>query len=912
MRRCSVLIILTALFLPASRLGAQSPPDQVPSSVLEQAAAEFRQGNLTEAEHVLRAPLKQTPHDPAALGLLGVILDAQKRYDEAERAYRQALVLAPGSPALMNNLGNHYLAQGKTDEARTAFLKVVSAEPRHPNANLQLAQLSVADKQGPSALKYLDHLSPEDQASAPVAILRARGLRLAGRDKAGEDLLAQVEGKAGNDPGVAFSIGMTYVDWRRYAEAEHALTRALDAEPANFDILYNLGLAAQHAGHLAHALEVYQVALQQRPNDADCLFNLASIYTQTGHPDQAIIPLIEARKAAPERPEILFALAQTSQDLGFYGDAATAIDQYLKLKPHDDIARRERGFCLIRSAKLDQGLEDLRWYVQKHAQDPRGLYELAIGETVRESDKSLQHLDRALTIDPKFNAARYARGVLCYRQGRIAESVDDLKIALQAEPKNYAALDALGEDYLRLNRPEEAAKVLEKAAKLAPKEAKILMHYGRALQRLNRREEAEQVLTAFKNLGPEETRRRPYGGLFDFLSLPPEEQFSQYLRNLERTVNTRPEDPGLKVRLGRALLSQGKTQEAMEAFRAAHRLTSDPGLLAACGDVLVGYEQYGVAREFLEPALAKNPSLIGLRLNLAIAVFHSASPVDALKVLDETPTDQRNGDYFLLRAQILDALGRLEEATEDLNRGFRAAPTRSDLYFQAALFLIKHEQYGKAVAVLQQASRVVPDASEILLTEAIAYELLQRPEEAQKILSEIESRWPEWGEPYIVNGIMLETRLKSAQAKPLLETAISLGEHDSKAYYYLALATTHADPDDVDRARQAIDQALKLNPNDPYVRALAGRIAYARRDYNASVEQLTAALHLWPDMIEAHQALSATYRAMGDREKAASELKEVLRINQATRGADQSPPSPVRNLLFSVRPPVNAPVVGNP
>src|SRR5439155_1247170 len=470
----------------------------------------------------------------------------------------------------MNNLGNHYLAQGKTEQARAAFLKVVSAEPRHPNANLQLAQLSVTAKQGPSALAYLDHLSPEDQASATVAILRAQALRLASRDEASEHLLADIEGKAGNDPRVAFSVGMTYVDWQRYAEAEHALTRALDAEPTNFDILYNLGLAAQHAGHLAHALEVYQVALQQRPNDADCLFNLASIYTQTGHPDQAIIPLIEARKAAPERPEILFALAQTSQDLGFYGDAATAIDQYLKLNPHDDIARRERGFCLIRSAKLDQGLEDLRRYVQKHAQDPRGLYELAIGETVRESDKSLQHLDRALTIDPKFNAARYARGVLCYRQGRIAESVDDLKTVLKAEPEDYNALDALGEDYLRLNRPEEAAKVLEKAAKLAPKEAKILMHYGRALQRLNRREEAEQVLTAFKNLGPEETRRRPYGGLFDFLSLPPEEQFSQYLRNLERTVDTRPEDPGLKVRLGRALLSQGKTQEALEAFRAAH------------------------------------------------------------------------------------------------------------------------------------------------------------------------------------------------------------------------------------------------------------------------------------------------------------------------------------------------------
>src|SRR2546422_4703958 len=119
MRHCFIVIILAVVFLPASCLGAQSPPDQVPRSVLEQAAAEFRQGNLTEAERILRAPLKQTPRDPAALGLLGVILDAQKRYDEAERAYRQALALAPGSPALMNNLGNHYLAQGKTDEART-------------------------------------------------------------------------------------------------------------------------------------------------------------------------------------------------------------------------------------------------------------------------------------------------------------------------------------------------------------------------------------------------------------------------------------------------------------------------------------------------------------------------------------------------------------------------------------------------------------------------------------------------------------------------------------------------------------------------------------------------------------------------------------------------------------------------
>jgi len=373
-----------------------------------------------------------------------------------------------------------------------------------------------------------------------------------------------------------------------------------------------------------------------------------------------------------------------------------------------------------------------------------------------------------------------------------------------------------------------------------------------------------------------------------------------------------PGDPVLKARLGKALLAQRKAEEGLATLREVRTLTADPRILNDCAQILMEYQEFRLAREFLEPVVAADPSASEARLDLAIATFHAGGAEAGLAELDKTPPEQRKGDYFLLRAQILDAMGKLEEATEDLNRGFRAAPTRSDLYFQAALFLIKHEQYRKAIALVEQANRIVPGAPDLLLTEAIAYELLQQPEDAQKILAEIQSRWPEWGEPYLINGIILETRLKSAQARPLLETAISLGEGNSRAYYYLALATTHANPDDVEAAQKAIDQALKLDPNDPYVCTLAGKIAYTRKDYAAAVKQLTAALHLWPEMIEAHQALSATYRAMGERVKAAAELEEVVRIKQQTRSAEQAPPSPVRDLLFSVRPPADAREAGRP
>ena len=900
------IILPFALFLFVSPCPAQAPSDQVPSSVLHQIAGDFQQGNVPEAERGVRAALEKAPHDPAALSLLGVILDAKQRYGEAEAAYQKALAVAPGSPGILNNLGNHYMAQGKLDLARAAFLKVVAADPRYPNANLQLAQLSVSARQGAAALKYLDRLPPESQASPPITILRARALKLSGQERAAENLLDQVASKAGSDPSVAFSVGMAFAEWQRYAEAESAFTRALNADPTNFDILYNLGLAAQHAGHTARALEVYRVALQQRPNDPDCLYNVGTVDMQTGHSDEAVMPLMQASKAAPERADILLALSQASQEIGFYGDAAIAIDQYLKLKPHDDLARRERGFCLIRSTSLDQGLEDLRWYTRKHPKDARGLYELAIGETVRTPDVALQHLDQALAIDPQFGPSRFARAVLYYERGRTEDSIADVKLVLAKDPDNFRALDVLGQDYTRLDRYPEAVEVLGRAAKLAPKDPKILTHYAHVLQRSGQKEEAAKVLADFKAFAPEEGHR-PNKGLFDYLNLTPEKQYAKYMENLQRNIGIRPDDPKLRLQLGKTYLELGKPDQALEAFRAAGKLTSDPDILAACGKALLDGGQYAASREFLEPAVAARPAAVDLRLDLATAVFNSAGPDEGLKTLDETPAAQRQGDYFLLRAQILDAMNKPQEAAEALNRGFATAPTRPDLYYQATLFLIKHEQYKRAIGLLELANKTIPDVPELELLQAMAYELVRDHDNTMRVLARIESRWPEWSMPYMIQGITLAIRLRSAEAEPVLKNAIALGADNGISNYYLALVIVNSNPERVEEAQQAISKALQLTPDDVYVQSLAGKIDYLRKDYPAAVEHLNAALRLWPEMTEAHETLAGVYRAMGDKEKSVAELKEILRVKEANPTADQTPPFPMEKLLFSVQAPAHPP-----
>jgi tetratricopeptide (TPR) repeat protein len=291
---------------------------------------------------------------------------------------------------------------------------------------------------------------------------------------------------------------------------------------------------------------------------------------------------------------------------------------------------------------------------------------------------------------------------------------------------------------------------------------------------------------------------------------------------------------------------------------------------------------------------------------LAIAVFHSQGPEAGMRVLDTMPPEQRKGDYYLLRAQLLDVLKRPREAAEALNQGIQSTPTRPDLYFQAALFMIDHNQVHEMLDFLASADRVVPNNPQLWLTRAIGFAVLHQTGQAAGVLTKIEAQWPEWYLPYLIHGVILSYALRGAEAIPLLHTAIALGAHQPMAYYNLAYAIISSDPENVAEAQAAIREAIALNPKDPYIQSLAGNIAYRGREYSAAVEHLHSALEIWPDMIEAHETLSATYRALGDMEKSTEELKTVVRIKQQNLGSAQIPPFPTNDLLFTVGEPANS------
>ena len=500
------------------------------------------QGRPADAERGLATVLREHPDDVRSLILMGVALDAQQRYADAEAFYQRAVKLAPSIPAVLNNAGNHYVAAGKSGEARRAFESVIALQPDHPNANLQLAEFAAADKRAPEVLRCLDRLKPTEQATIPARLLRARALAWSGKTDDATRLLKSVESESQADVRLDFSLGLAYADVKLYENAEAAFTRALAAAPADRDVLYNLGLAAIGARHFARATQMLELALRQKPDDVDALYALARSYAENGNNEMALMPLIAARRIAPNRTDVLEFVAHVSDALGYYGDAAQAYDEFLKLDPANDIVRRERGFSLVRAGRWEDGIKDLQWYVAKHPREPAGFFQLALAEAVQKPEKALPLLNRALTLKPDYVAALFSRGSLYVRLNRAAEGIPDLQRVLEKDPDNVRALDSLGQAWLHLDQPEKALAVLARAARLAPEDPKILTHYAEALRLTDRMDEARAVLKQFRQIR-EQTRRAPYGGMLDFLSLPAAQQRERYFEGLQRSAKLNSANP---------------------------------------------------------------------------------------------------------------------------------------------------------------------------------------------------------------------------------------------------------------------------------------------------------------------------------------------------------------------------------
>ncbi len=216
-------------------------------------------------------------------------------------------------------------------------------------------------------------------------------------------------------------------------------------------------------------------------------------------------------------------------------------------------------------------------------------------------------------------------------------------------------LDRLGQTYLLLDRLPDALRVLRRAADMAPDDGKIQLHVANALAQAGQTTESRTYMNRYKELGG--IAAVPARGVIDYLSLTPEQQHAAYRVRIEKGIADHPADAAIQVSYMKLSIADGQMDKATATARKVEGMKPGAIVLADAGRAMLSAGQYGLAKELLEQAVAADPAA-GLALDLAIAGFHTDGAAAGIERLDRVPASDRAGDYYVARAQMLDAGGK--------------------------------------------------------------------------------------------------------------------------------------------------------------------------------------------------------------------------------------------------------------
>lgn len=350
-------------------------------------------------------------------------------------------------------------------------------------------------------------------------------------------------------------------------------------------------------------------------------------------------------------------------------------------------------------------------------------------------EASLKYHDKALEIKPDFDYALYAKGESLDRLGRHEEGLELITQSLELNPNYDHAWMAKAEALHALGRLEECRDALNNALILNPGYEDAWIFRGKVLEEMGNSLEAERC-------------------------------YEEALHCMDAGLGLDPEDSALALRKARLLDDLVRTEEALEAYAAAAAHASDaaasmalvdallragrvPDALAPAEEATTRFPQdprgwHAAARVWLargDPAqalrlLEKALSLGGganVRLDRARALSALGRQEEALSAL----ADGGEGDSVaqLLKADLLQSLGRTDAALEACDAALRADPAAGDVaYHRKGKLLLAAGRAKEATAALDAALGLNPRDPEVWCDAAVAWRTCGREATARRLL----------------------------------------------------------------------------------------------------------------------------------------------------------------------------------
>jgi tetratricopeptide (TPR) repeat protein len=155
----------------------QIPPSSLRGHWLESAMQDHKDrifASRPEEVEIFRYAIKENPNDAQAHLQLGCLLAHLGRVDEALPEWKQAATLDPKSSVAWRNLGLAAVLQKKLPGAESLYRKAIAARPNDQTLYRDLAEILIAGKKRPEAIRLLETMPLMGLRRADIALLLAQ------------------------------------------------------------------------------------------------------------------------------------------------------------------------------------------------------------------------------------------------------------------------------------------------------------------------------------------------------------------------------------------------------------------------------------------------------------------------------------------------------------------------------------------------------------------------------------------------------------------------------------------------------------------------------------------------------------------------------------------------------------------
>lgn len=475
------------------------------------------------------------------------------------------------------------------------------------------------------------------------------------------------------------------------------------------------------------------------------------------------------------------------------------------------------------------------------------------------------------TAHPKSLEAMRTQLQLLVALNRVTEAMEPIGALLQATPmpERPALISALPRTLQRANDRKQAATLLEHLLKPSLEHPATRTASQVALGRMALQADDRAAARTWAERAQQSDPAAPGPALLALEMLPsmPEAEalVTRYLQ--------RPDaEPMVRLAYVRTLTTTQRYGDAAEQTQALVRQKPD---LAApwltLGALRLELRQPREAEEALQRFVALTQAGKGLPATPATAILATDDEDD-----EPTSTPDRGlVQAWLLLSQAAEMRGDYPAAEAYLAKV--DSPSRAlEVQSRRALMLARQGKVREARELLQKLPERGPDdAKAKLVAEAQVLREVKRWKDASQVMATLNQRFPD--EPDLLyEHAMIEEKLdRLAEMERLLRRVIELKPDHQHAYNALGYSLAERNVR-LPEAKQLIDKALQLSPNDPFITDSLGWVQYRMGNRALAIELLRKAYTSRPDTeIAAH--LAEVLWVDGQRDEARRVLREAQR-----------------------------------